>query len=353
MSSVLAADQGQPWCATFDVRPVAPRLARISTPFARDVLAGLSRPRKAIAGSWLYDRRGCELFEQIALLDDNYPARTETAILEQCAAEIAALVGPGATLVELGRGWSRKSPLLLAALEAPVAYVPVALEAEILTASMRPLRAMFPRLAMHPIVGDIAEAQTLAPLRRSYGALRRAARSARPWGRRLCLLPGSTIGNFHADAAIVLLDRIGQALGDDAMLVVGVDSTLDRTLLMSAHDDPRGATAAFNRNLLARINRELDGDFDPLGFWHEARFDPAVQRVEMHLVSPTWQTVEVLGRRFSIAAGESIHTENMYQYSLARFQCLAQRAGWSPRQFWSDGRARFGVHVLERTGARR
>jgi dimethylhistidine N-methyltransferase len=353
MSSVLAADPSQPWCAPFDVRPVALRLARISTPFARDVLAGLSRPRKAIAGRWLYDRRGCELFGQIAMLDDNYPTRTETAILEQCAAEIAALVGPGATLVELGRGWSRKAPLLLAALEAPVAYVPVALEAEVLAASMRPLRSMFPQLAMHPIVGDIADAQTLAPLRRSYGALRRAARSARPWGRRLCFMPGSTIGNFHADAAIVLLDRIGQALGDDSMLVVGVDSTLDRALLMSSHDDQRGVTATLNRNLLTRINRELEGDFDPLRFRHEARFDPGVQRVAMHLVSPSWQTVEVLGRRFSFAAGESIHTENAYKYSLTRFQCLAQRAGWSPRQFWSDGRGRFGVHVLERTGSRR
>ena len=325
------------------------RVPRIDSPFARDVLAGLSRPQKAIPCTWLYDRRGSELFEQITQLDEYYPTRTEIAILERCVGQIAAAVGPGATLVELGSGSSRKTPILLAALDAPSAYVPVDISAEYLAESICARRAAFPNLPMHPIVGDIAAASTLSPLRRSAGALVRAANSARPWGRRLGFFPGSTIGNFAPDAAVALLERVGQALGVDAMLVVGVDSTLDRSVLIPAYDDREGVTAAFNKNLLTRINRELAGDFDPMAFRHESRFNAEQQRVEMHLVSTTWETFEVLGRRFGFTAGEAIHTESSYKYSLARFQSLVERAGWSPVQFWTDARSRFAVHVLERS----
>jgi len=209
------------------------RPPRIRTPFARDVLAGLSRPQKSIPCTWLYDRRGCELFEEITHLDEYYPTRTEVQILQQCARQIAAEVGPGATLVELGSGSSRKTPLL-------------------------------------------------------------------------------------------------------------------RSLLIPAYDDREGVTAAFNKNLLTRINRELEGDFDPKAFKHEARFNDQRRCVEMHLVSRTRETFEVLGRRFSFAAGESIHTESSYKYSLNRFQDLAQRAGWESVHFWTDSHARFGVHLLQR-----
>ena len=324
------------------------RVPRINSPFARDVLAGLSRPQKSIPCTWLYDRRGSELFEEITQLDEYYPTRTEITILERCVGQIAAAVGPGATLVELGSGSSRKTPILLVALDAPSAYVPVDISAEYLAESICALRAAFPNLPMHPIVGDIAAASTLSPLRRSAGALVRAANSARPWGRRLGFFPGSTIGNFAPAAAIALLERVGQALGDDSMLVVGVDSTLDRSVLIPAYDDREGVTAAFNKNLLTRINRELAGDFDPMAFRHESRFNAEQQRVEMHLVSKTWETFEVLGRRFGFPAGEAIHTESSYKYSLARFQSLVERAGWSPVQFWTDARSRFAVHVLER-----
>jgi L-histidine Nalpha-methyltransferase len=330
----------------------APRhLRRSHSPFARDVLAGLSRPQKAIARTWPYDRRGSELFEEITRLDEYYPTRTEIAILECCAGQIAEAVGPGATLVELGGGSRRQTQIMLAALDAPSAYVPIDLSTDDLADSTRALQAVFPNLPMHPIIGDIRAAATLAPLRRSVSALARAAKSARPWSRRLGFFPGSAIGNFAPHVAVALLERIGQALGQDSMLVVGVDSTLDRAVLIPAYDDREGVTAAFNRNLLVRINRELEGDFDPLAFRHEARFNAERQRVEMHLVSKTCETFEVLGRRFGFSAGESIHTESACKYSMIRFQSLARRAGWSPLQFWSDSRSRFGVHVLERSRA--
>jgi L-histidine Nalpha-methyltransferase len=328
--------------------PAPPRPPRIGTPFARDVIAGLSRPQKSIPCTWLYDRRGSELFEEITHLDEYYPTRTEVQILQHCARQIAIEVGPGATLVELGSGSSRKTPILLGALDAPSAYVPVDIAADYLADSIRTLQAAFPNLPMHPIVGDMALTETLAPLRRSIGALARAAKSARPWSRRLGFFPGSTIGNFAPDNAVALLGRIGLALGEGSLLVVGVDSTRDRSVLIPAYDDREGVTGTFNKNLLTRINRELEGDFDPQAFNHEARFNEQRQCVEMHLVSKTWETFEVLGRRFCFAAGESIHTESSYKYSLNRFQALAQHAGWEPVQFWTDSHARFGVHLLRR-----
>lgn len=327
------------------------RIPRINSPFARDVVAGLSRPQKSIPSTWLYDQRGSELFEQITRLEEYYPTRTEISILERCVKQIAGAVGPAATLVELGSGSSRKTPLLLGALEAPSAYVPIDISAEFLADSVSALQAAFPQLPMHPIVGDINEVSTWWSVQRATGVRGRAASSTPVIGRRVGFFPGSTIGNFAPDEAVALLERIGVALGEGAMLVVGVDSTLDRSVLIPAYDDREGVTAAFNRNLLERINRELDGDFDPLAFKHEARFNAELQRMEMHLVSKTWETFEALGRRFSFPAGESIHTENSYKYSLTGFQKLTRRAGWSPVQFWTDARSRFGVHVLERSSA--
>ena len=331
----------------------APRLPRVSSPFIRDVLAGLSRPQKAIPSTWLYDARGCELFEQITQLDEYYPTRTETAILERCAGEIAAAAGPGATLVELGSGSSVKTRLLLAALDSPSVYVPIDISETSLAAAAQSLRQDFPRLDVRPIVGDFCDPATLAPLRRGPGALQRAARAARPWGRRVGFFPGSTIGNFDPGAAVGLLASIGQALGDDALLVIGVDSTLDPAVLLPAYDDAQGVTAEFNRNLLVRINRELEGDFEPRAFRHEARFNAEHQRVEMHLVSRTWETFEVLGRRFGFPAGDSIRTEISCKYTRARLQHLAARAGWSALQYWTDAGARFAVHVFERAAADR
>jgi dimethylhistidine N-methyltransferase len=306
--------------------------------FARDVLAGLARERKSIPCTWLYDHRGSQLFEQITQLPEYYPTRTETWILERSAAEIAELAGPHARVVELGSGSSVKTPLLLAALDSPACYVPVDISAQFLAEAMAPLRQRFPTLPIVPRVADFTRLSALPEL--AQGA---------PAGRRLVFFPGSTIGNFVPDAAVALLDRIGTAVGPGALMVVGADATHDPAVLIPAYDDAQGVTAAFNKNLLVRINRELGADFSSSAFRHEARFDAQHQRIEMHLVSEYTQRVTVMGRSVRFAAGESIHTENSYKYGVVRFQALAQRAGWVHRQMWMDGRSRFGLHVLERT----
>jgi dimethylhistidine N-methyltransferase len=324
--------------ALFDlaIRPVADTDL---SPFARDVLDGLSRPVKQIPSLWLYDRRGSELFEQITALPEYYPARTEQWLLERCVGEIAAEAGPGATLIELGSGSSRKTRLLLAALERPSAYLPIDISEEFLLASAEAVREQFPDLHVAPLVADFSEP----------GALEFPTRGE---GRRLLFFPGSTIGNFTPDAAIALLQRLSASAGPGALLVIGTDANHDPASLVPAYDDAQGVTAAFNRNLLMRINRELGGDFSPDAFRHEARWDASRQRMEMHLVSEYTQRATVLGREFRFAMGESIHTENSYKYGVLRFQAMAGRAGWSHRQVWTDSNARFAVHVFEATARR-
>ena len=302
---------------------------------ARDVLAGLALPHKSIPCTWLYDHRGSQLFERITQLPAYYPTRNETWILERCAAQIGAAAGPGATLIELGSGSSRKTPLLLAALDAPAAYMPIDISAQFLAESVAALRAQFPALAIEPLVADFTRLTALPQL-----APRR--------GRRVVFFPGSTIGIFTPEQASALLERIGQAAGPDALLVVGADSTRDPRVLIPAYDDDEGITAAFNKNLLVRINRELGADFNLSAFRHEARWNSAEQRVEMHLVSVYTQRVTLLGRSFRFAVGESIHTESSYKHSLVKLQAIARRAGWSHQQLWMDGQSRFGVHVLQR-----
>jgi len=308
--------------------------------FQRDVLAGLAQPQKTIPSTWLYDHRGSELFEQITQVDEYYPTRNETQILKSCAREIAEAVGPGAVVIELGSGSSRKTRLLLGALDTPQAYLPIDISEQFLTESVADLQSMFAGLQVLPIVADFTRIESLPEL-----ALLDASR-ADP-GRRVVFFPGSTIGNFTPDQAIALLRRIRRVAGPDALLIVGADSTQDPAALIAAYDDRAGVTAGFNKNLLVRINRELAADFDLDEFNHEARFDAQQHRVEMHLVSRRAQRVSVLGRVFEFAAGESIHTENSYKYSLLRFQQLAARAGWTDLQRWIDGQARFAVHVLE------
>lgn len=305
--------------------------------FARDVLAGLTRRHKSIPCTWLYDHRGSELFEQITQLPEYYPTRHETWLLERCAGPIAEEAGAGAVVVELGSGSSRKTPLLLDALDKPSAYVPIDISEQFLAESVAALQRRFPALAIVPVVADFTQVCALPVLARGAAG-----------GRRLVFFPGSTIGNFVPDAVVGLLDRIGAAVGRGAMLVVGADATHDPAVLIPAYDDAQGVTAAFNKNLLVRINRELGADFSLSAFRHEARWDARQQRVEMHLVSEYTQRVTVLGRSVMFAAGESIHTENAYKFGLVRFQALAQRAGWAQRQLWMDGQSRIALHVLER-----
>lgn len=306
--------------------------------FARETLAGLARPQKEIPCAWLYDQRGSELFEEITQLDEYYQTRTEIQLLEQYAPEIAACIGPGALLVELGSGSSRKTPLLLRALEAPRAYIPVDIAAEFLHASASQLAGQFDGLPVFPVVADFSRPFRLPPQLRDTPGLRAG------------FFPGSTLGNFNPAEAVRFLQHMGRILGPARAMIIGVDANQNVTSLIPAYNDRRGVTAQFNLNLLARINRELGADFVLDNFYHEARYHAALNRIEMHLVSRCAQEVHLLDKRFSFADGETIHTENSYKYSVPQFQALARSAGWAAVRTWTDPAGRFGIHLLRPLG---
>lgn len=320
-------------------RPAARGGARRFEPppsrFALDVLEGLVQRQRSIPCTWLYDHRGSQLFEEITEAPEYYPTRTEVAWLQRAAPSIAAAAGPGAVVFELGSGSSRKTPLMLGALDRPAGYVPIDISERFLGESVRPLAARFPGLPIHPVVADFNELQAL-PLPPGVRG-----------GRRVIFFPGGTIGNLHPEDASKLLERLGRLAGLGALLVVGIDHTRDPAALVAAYDDRGGVTAAFNRNLLVRINRELGGDFDPEAFVHRARFDASEPRVEMHLVATRAQRVHVMDWAFDFAAGESIHTENAYKPSLFQFLALAHRSGWAQRRLWMGESAGYAVHLLE------
>jgi L-histidine N-alpha-methyltransferase len=299
---------------------------------AAHVLHGLARPQKALPSRFLYDARGSALFEQITTLDEYYLTRTEIGLLERHAGDMAALAGARASVIEFGSGSSRKVPILLRALEEPAAWVPIDIDEGTLAQSVRDMRARFPELRLVPIHADFME-----PVALPDGELS---------ANRIGFFPGSTIGNFRPHEALAFLRRVGATLGRSGAMIIGVDRKKDLSTLLSAYDDADGVTAAFNRNILVRINRELGADFDADAFAHEARYDIDRGRIEMHLVARTPQRVRVLGRTFLFDAGESIHTEVSCKYTIEEFRLLARAAGWQPVESWSDPRDWFAIHFL-------
>jgi dimethylhistidine N-methyltransferase len=300
--------------------------------FAGDVVQGLSRPRKATPPKWLYDARGSALYELICEQEEYYPPRIETALLERHAEEIAAAVGPRALVFEYGAGSARKTALLLGALRRPAAYVPVDISREALLGAAETMGGRFPRLPVRPVVADFTMDVEL-PL------------SDVACARRLAFFPGSTIGNFDPPEAVSLLRRMARDAGEDGMLVIGVDLPKDEVTLTAAYDDARGVTAAFDLNLLARMNRELSGDFRISAFRHRSIWDPRLSRVEMHLESREEQVASVAGHTFHFARGETIHTESAYKWEPRAFDALAAIAGWRPEAGWTDDRAWFAVRL--------
>jgi dimethylhistidine N-methyltransferase len=312
--------------ATADYRLSQPEL------FRQDVLAGLSMHRKSLPCRWLYDERGSELFEQITQLKEYYPTRVETGILRENAAEIAAFVGKGATLIEYGAGAGIKTEILIAALEAPRLYVPVDISGDFLDQAVISLRHRFPTIGIWPIVADFTgdfEIPAGIPVK---------GRSA--------FFPGSTVGNLDHAETVSFLRRVRRHVGAKGTVVIGADLTKDIRILLAAYNDRQGVTAAFNLNLLARINRELDADFRLERFAHEARWNSSNSAVEMHLVSREAQTVTVSGQRFDFEAGESIHTETSRKYTVSTLSAIVESAGWYIEEMWTDPRQSFGVFGL-------
>jgi dimethylhistidine N-methyltransferase len=303
--------------------------------FLRDVLAGLSRPDRWLPCKYFYDRRGAELFEQICELPEYYPTRCELQILERRAAEMAALLGPDCALVEYGSGAGRKTRLLLDHLGGSPTYVPVDISREQLHRTAKQLARDYPHVTVTPLCADFT---------RPF-ALPRLGAGVR---RRVVYFSGSTIGNFAPAEAAQLLSHIAALVGPDGGLLIGVDLKKARTILEPAYDDARGVTAAFNLNLLARINRELGANFALEQFRHRAFYNEGPGRIEMHLVSTVRQVVSLAGQRFVLEEGEGICTEHSHKYSPADFRDLAARARLAVRSIWTDEGGLFSVQYAGR-----
>src|SRR3984885_11920288 len=299
--------------------------------FAGDVLDDLSQHPKRLSPKYFYDAAGSELFEQITRLPEYYPTRTELSILRDRGSAISTILPNGAALVEFGAGATTKVRLLLEQC-ALGAYVPVDISGDFLKAQADALRRDFPALAIYPVTADFTAPFVLPD------AIARMPKVG--------FFPGSPLGNFEPHEACSFLRSARDILGQDALMLIGVDLEKDERVLYEAYNDKAGVTACFNLNVLHRINRELGGNFDTSAFTHRAIYNRERYRIEMHLISRKAQSVRVLARSFSFRAGESIHTECSYKYSLDRFTALARGSGWTPLKSWTDAAGMFSVHAL-------
>ncbi|MEC9471227.1 MAG: L-histidine N(alpha)-methyltransferase [Pseudomonadota bacterium] len=300
--------------------------------FRDDILSGLLKDQKAISSKWLYDDVGSHLFEAITELDAYYPTRTEISILAQNARKYRRLPGARGAMVELGSGSSRKTDLLLNAFPDLSVYMPIDISANHLKAAAERVRRAYPSLAVIPVAADFTQPFGQLPLLPELPVL--------------IFFPGSTIGNFEKTEAAALLSNIRSAM-PEASLVIGVDRPKDAKVLQEAYDDPAGITAAFNQNLLQRINRELDGDFDLAAFAHKAIWNEVESRIEMHLESLVQQQVSIAGETVAFAQGETIHTENSHKYSEEAFEGIASEGGWQITDVDSDENNWFSVYTLQ------
>ncbi len=301
---------------------------------AAAALAGLMAQPKTLPPKLFYDEAGVRLFEAITRLPEYYVTRTERAMLERFGHEIAALAAPGSALVEFGASDEAKAVLLLDRAQGRLtSYVPIDVAREALQDVAARLAKTHPSLKVDPVCGDF-----LAPL------VLPALTADKPG---FGFFPGSTIGNLDPATAVSFLADVRRTLGAGAWLIVGVDLRKDVSRLLHAYDDAAGVTAAFNRNLLTRLNREAAADFVVQDFAHRARWNESESRIEMHLESLRPQTVHIAGHRIDFDVGETIHTENSYKHSIAGFQALAGQAGWSAEKLWTDDENLFSVHALK------
>jgi L-histidine Nalpha-methyltransferase len=293
----------------------------------QEILAGLTAANKRLSPTYLYDERGSQLFDEICTLPEYYATRTELMLLRDHAAELAALVGPRAEVVELGAGSSLKARLLLGALEDPASYQPVDISVEYLAEQAEEIAMAYPSVAVHPICADFT---------RPFSLPRRTRRE-----RTLVFFPGSTIGNLSRTRGAALLASLAERIG--GALLLGVDLCHDPVVLRAAYNDSQGVTAAFNLNLLTRLNRELDADFDLDGFEHDAIYDAEQARIEMRLVSRRAQLVTVAGIPVRFLAGEHIVSEHSHKYVPQELTAMADAAGWRLERSWTDDDDRFGA----------
>ncbi|HEY0286702.1 MAG TPA: ergothioneine biosynthesis protein EgtB [Pseudomonas sp.] len=301
--------------------------------FARDVVAGLSAPQKNLSPKYFYDAAGSDLFEAICETAEYYPTRVETALLKQVAVQIAASIPEGAALVEFGSGASEKTRLLLDAAPHIAVYVPIDISATALNKAAQSLRQRYPHLIVAPQVEDFTRVLTLPEQANGHT--------------RVGFFPGSTIGNFTHQQAVDFLRSAHDVLGNTAHFLVGVDMVKDADILVAAYDDAEGVTARFNKNLLTRINRELNGNFNVDAFKHLALWNAEQACMQMYLVSQVEQVVNVAGHRFHFAAGERLHTENSHKFTVPSFTALAARAGWAVSDLWISDSPQMALFSLQ------
>ncbi|MBV1961800.1 MAG: L-histidine N(alpha)-methyltransferase [Immundisolibacteraceae bacterium] len=304
--------------------------------FRQAVVEGLSSsPQKTLPCKFFYDAAGSALFDQICNLDEYYPTRTEISILETCADELAELVGPDRLLVEYGSGSSIKIRILLDHL-ALAAYMPLDISRDHLLQSAQKIADDYPQLDVMPVCADYSQLTNLPEY------------SANPEQRRVGFFPGSSIGNFTREEAGDFMRNVARQLQPGDGFIVGIDLKKESDILRAAYNDQKGVTAAFNMNLLKRINEELSAEINLQGFAHNAVYNQALGRVEMHLVSQLEQQIKLGDQAFELAQNETIHTENSHKYDLVEFQQLAEAAGFKARKVWTDANNWFSVHYLER-----
>jgi dimethylhistidine N-methyltransferase len=302
--------------------------------FMAEVIKGLSREPKTLPCKFFYDERGSALFDEICDLPEYYPTRTEIALLESISADLARHIGPHAHLIEYGCGSVKKVRPLLDALVEPAAYVAVDISREHLLGAAKMLAEDYPDLDVHAVCADFTRPFEVRPP------------ADRPEARRVGFFPGSTLGNFQPEDACRFLSNAVQLLGSGGAMVIGIDLKKDTEILEAAYNDAQGVTAAFDLNLLHRINTELGANFDVAKFRHRAHYNADAGRVEMHLYSMAEQSVLLNGTTFRFADGESIHTENSHKYSVEDFRAMARNAGFEPAGVWMDDAQLFSIHYL-------
>jgi len=294
-----------------------------------DVLQGLQKMPKELPSKYLYDRVGSDLFEQICSLREYYPTRTELAIMQEHLDEIIALLGTHCLLIEYGSGNSSKTRKLLSALKQPAGYIPIDISREYLLDAATSLAIAYPKLEVLPICAD-------------YTTVFEIPSPREPVSHRVCYYPGSTIGNFDPGPAKHFLQQIAQVCKGGGLLI-GVDLKKDFNILHHAYNDQHGVTALFNLNLLERMNKELDANFQLQYFQHYAFYNPWQSRIEMHLESLKDQSVSIGDNEISFRQGESIWTESSYKYTRNEFAQLAATAGFAVKRVWTHAQELFSI----------
>ncbi|MBH0080641.1 L-histidine N(alpha)-methyltransferase [Pseudoalteromonas sp. NZS11] len=307
------------------------------TEFLNDVISGLTQQQKTLPCKYFYDDKGAALFEQITALQEYYVTRTELSILEQHSKSIAQMLPENLSIIEPGCGSGKKVAYLLAHMANVKTFVPFEISEEMLSYSLAHLSPLFPDLAISPLLGDFTHSQMVKQLTKD---------TALDSQTNLVYFPGSTLGNFAPVKAIEIMNNFHRLCGVNGYVLIGIDLVKERQVLLDAYNDKAGVTAAFNKNLLQRINNELNGTFNLDNFSHESRFNEQHSRIEMHLVSNRTQSVIINDQQIDFIEGESIHTENSHKYTLESFKQLAAQANLKLEQTWQDDSNYFALCLL-------